>query len=116
MRPFGAAFDFVAPVTAVEVWLAGHFARLLGLTEDEMSEGSVSATASFFELGGNSLSALRLLHALRVHEDSGILGDVTVGLPDVFEHPTVAKLVAWITEQRQHNQDSGNQRDEMQVD
>ena len=51
----GAAFEFVAPVTAVEVWLAGHFARLLGLTADKMSEGSelTECTAAIARVAGS---------------------------------------------------------------
>lgn len=44
----------VAPRTPVEAWIAGHWARVLELDE-------VGVNDPFFELGGNSAAAVRLL-------------------------------------------------------
>ncbi|WDD98092.1 non-ribosomal peptide synthetase [Thalassomonas actiniarum] len=51
---------YQAPSGEAELALAQIFARLLGLTEKE-----ISASASFFELGGHSLLAVRLVSAIR---------------------------------------------------
>ena len=60
---FGAVSEeYVAPDGAVEERLAGVFADLLGTDR-------VSVTESFFDVGGNSLSAMRL--AARAGEFSG---------------------------------------------
>nr|WP_246284152.1 non-ribosomal peptide synthetase [Gordonia asplenii] len=78
---FGAAGEFVAADTEVERALAGVFADVLGVDE-------VSVLASFFELGGNSLSAMRL--AARA---SAVLG-VEVSVREVFDAPSVRALAA----------------------
>ncbi|QHN36337.1 amino acid adenylation domain-containing protein [Gordonia pseudamarae] len=75
------AAEYVAPGTDDERLLAGVFGTLLGLDR-------VSVTESFFDLGGNSLSAMRL--AARAGEALG----VTVSVRDVFEAPSVRELAA----------------------
>ncbi|HNP59096.1 MAG TPA: amino acid adenylation domain-containing protein, partial [Gordonia sp. (in: high G+C Gram-positive bacteria)] len=75
--------EYVAPADAAEEAVAAVFAEVLGVSPDQ-----VSATASFFELGGNSLSATRLV--ARVGEALG----VALTVRDVFEAPTVAALTA----------------------
>ncbi|MCB1297175.1 MAG: amino acid adenylation domain-containing protein, partial [Gordonia sp.] len=77
---FGSVGDaFVAPVTPGEAALADVFAEVLGLDE-------VSVTASFFDMGGNSLSAMRL--AARAADALG----VAVSVRDVFAAPTIGLL------------------------
>ncbi|WP_161893845.1 non-ribosomal peptide synthetase [Gordonia spumicola] len=75
--------EYVAPAAGRESAVADVFAVLLGVPV-----GEVSATTSFFELGGNSLSGMRLVS--RVGEALGV--DVTIR--DVFDAPTVRDLVA----------------------
>ncbi|WP_344716283.1 amino acid adenylation domain-containing protein, partial [Gordonia defluvii] len=77
--------EFVAPATEVEVTVAGVFADVLDVGVDE-----VSVTASFFELGGNSLSATRV--AARLAEAL----DADVSVRDLFTTPTVRALAAGI--------------------
>ena len=68
-----------APSDAVEEILAGIYAQVLGLER-------VGVDDSFFELGGDSLSAMRLIAAVNVG-----LGAV-LAVRTVFEAPTVAQL------------------------
>ncbi|MGV9857503.1 amino acid adenylation domain-containing protein [Gordonia sp. NPDC003425] len=72
---------FAAPASGDEELVAAAFAEVLG-------SGPVSVTTSFFDLGGNSLSATRV--AARVAD---VLG-TDIGVRDVFERPTVRALAA----------------------
>ncbi|MDR2280631.1 MAG: amino acid adenylation domain-containing protein, partial [Gordonia sp. (in: high G+C Gram-positive bacteria)] len=81
--PSAAVVEYVAPSSGAEQAVAAVFAGLLGL-----DDADVSATASFFELGGNSLSAMRLVARVAESLDA----DVTVR--DVFDAPTVRELAA----------------------
>ncbi|MEZ5210150.1 MAG: non-ribosomal peptide synthase/polyketide synthase [Gordonia sp. (in: high G+C Gram-positive bacteria)] len=72
--------EYVAPVGGRETAVAAAYAEVLGLDR-------VSVTASFFDLGGNSLSAMRL--AARA---GAVLG-VSVGVRDLFVAPAVRALV-----------------------
>ena len=68
-----------APGNPVEEVLAGIYAQVLGLER-------VGVDDSFFELGGDSLSAMRLVAAINTSLDAG------VGVRALFEAPTVARL------------------------
>src|SRR5262249_21009941 len=68
-----------APGSAVEQILAGIYAQVLGLER-------VGVDESFFELGGDSLSAMRLVAAINTGLDAGL------AVRAVFEAPTVAQL------------------------
>ncbi|WP_142245578.1 non-ribosomal peptide synthetase, partial [Mycobacterium sp. IS-836] len=68
-----------APATPTEEILAGIYARVLGLER-------VGVDDSFFDLGGDSLSAMRLVAAV----NSGVGADLSVRA--VFDAPTVARL------------------------
>uniref|UniRef100_UPI0010F61ACD non-ribosomal peptide synthetase n=1 Tax=Gordonia sp. ALPHA2A TaxID=2502231 RepID=UPI0010F61ACD len=74
----------VRPSTATEQAIAAVYAEVLGL--DAVEE--VSAEASFFDLGGTSLSATRVVARL-----GGSLG-VEIGVRALFETPTVRALAA----------------------
>ena len=68
-----------APASAVEEILAGIYAQVLGLER-------VGVDESFFDLGGDSLSAMRLIAAI----NTGL--DAHLSVRAVFEAPTVAQL------------------------
>ncbi|WP_435592527.1 amino acid adenylation domain-containing protein [Nocardia sp. bgisy118] len=81
--PDFAAFlrRYLAPRTTVEQAVAEVFAEVLGAER-------VSIDHSFFELGGNSLSATKVV--ARVNAALG----ATIALRDLFDAPTVAQLSA----------------------
>ena len=68
-----------APASAVEEILAGIYAQVLGVER-------VGVDDSFFDLGGDSLSAMRLIAAINTGLDAGL------AVRAVFEAPTVAQL------------------------
>ncbi|MFH5244706.1 non-ribosomal peptide synthase/polyketide synthase [Antrihabitans spumae] len=71
--------DYCAPETNLEVAVAAVFADVLGLDK-------VSIDDSFFDIGGNSLVATRVIS--RLNAELGI----SVGVRAVFEAPTVRRL------------------------
>ncbi len=68
-----------APADAVEEVLAGIYAQVLGLER-------VGVDDSFFDLGGDSLSAMRVIAAINTGLDAGL------AVRALFEAPTVARL------------------------
>ncbi|WP_156737706.1 non-ribosomal peptide synthetase, partial [Mycobacterium sp. E735] len=88
---YSDASRFRAPVTAVEEVLAGAFAQVLGLERVGIDE-------SFFDLGGDSLSAMRLVTAINKSLKAGL------SLRALFDAPTVALLAP-------HLNDDGAERE-----
>ncbi|WP_137811337.1 non-ribosomal peptide synthetase, partial [Gordonia sp. GAMMA] len=80
-QPHFGSSETVAPTTPVEESVAAVFADVLGVDR-------VGVTDSFFDLGGNSLSAMRL--AARVGDVLGT--EITVR--DLFDAPNVRDLIA----------------------
>ncbi|RAV13557.1 non-ribosomal peptide synthetase [Mycolicibacterium sp. GF69] len=68
-----------APTTTVEEILVGIYAQVLGAER-------VGVDDSFFDLGGDSLSVMRLIAAINTSLDAGL------SVRSVFEAPTVAQL------------------------
>ena len=68
-----------APANAVEEILAGIYAQVLGLER-------VGVDDSFFDLGGDSLSAMRVIAAINTGLDAGL------AVRALFDAPTVAQL------------------------
>ena len=68
-----------APAGAIEEILAGIYAQVLGLER-------VGVDDSFFDLGGDSLSAMRVIAAVNTALDAGL------AVRTLFEAPTVAQL------------------------
>src|SRR5262249_28764985 len=75
-----------APVSVVEEILAGIYAQVLGLER-------VGVDDSFFDLGGDSLLAMRVIAAVNTGLDAGL------SVRAVFEAPTVARLAPRIGEE-----------------
>ena len=73
------AGGYRAPATPTEEIMAGIYARVLGLER-------VGADESFFDLGGDSLSAMRVIGAINAALDAGL------SVRALFEAPTVAQL------------------------
>ncbi|ORB61081.1 non-ribosomal peptide synthetase, partial [Mycolicibacterium tusciae] len=73
------ADNYRAPANSLEEVLAEIYAKVLGLER-------VGVDDSFFELGGDSLSSMRLIAAV----NEGL--DVHLSIRSVFEAPTVAEL------------------------
>ncbi|WP_328359235.1 amino acid adenylation domain-containing protein [Mycobacterium sp. NBC_00419] len=71
--------DYHAPATAVEEILSGIYAQVLDVER-------VGRDQSFFDLGGDSLSAMRLIAAVNAALDAGL------SVRTLFEAPTVAAL------------------------
>jgi len=71
--------DYQAPGTPTEEILAGIYARVLGVAR-------VGVDDSFFDLGGDSLSAMRLVAAVNTGLDAGL------SVRTLFEAPTVNEL------------------------
>ncbi|WP_299566212.1 non-ribosomal peptide synthetase, partial [uncultured Mycolicibacterium sp.] len=77
--PDYTAGDYRAPSTPVEEILAGIYARVLGLDR-------VGVDTSFFDLGGDSLLAMRLVAAVNAEFDCDL------SVRTLFEAPSVAQL------------------------
>ncbi|HEV7451898.1 MAG TPA: amino acid adenylation domain-containing protein, partial [Pseudonocardiaceae bacterium] len=83
--PEYTAGEYRAPASAVEEILTGVYAQVLGLDR-------VGVDDSFFDLGGDSLSAMRLIAAINTSLDT------TLAVHTVFEAPTIAQLAPLIHE------------------
>ncbi len=77
--------DYRAPATAVEEILTGIYTDVLAVDR-------VGVDDSFFDLGGDSLSAMRLTTAINTSLDAGL------AVRAVFDAPTVAQLAPLIRE------------------
>ncbi|MGD1204787.1 amino acid adenylation domain-containing protein [Mycobacterium seoulense] len=78
------ADHYRAPTNAVEEILAGIYAHVLGLDR-------VGVDDSFFDLGGNSVSAMRLVAALNTALDADL------EMHALFDFPTIAQLTPRIS-------------------
>ncbi|HET9876048.1 MAG TPA: amino acid adenylation domain-containing protein, partial [Mycobacterium sp.] len=74
--------SYRAPTTLTEEILTGIYAQVLGVEPPRL----VGVDDSFFDLGGDSLSAMRLIAAVNTVLDAGL------SVRAVFEAPTVAQL------------------------
>ncbi|MFF3327913.1 condensation domain-containing protein, partial [Streptomyces sp. NPDC002889] len=82
---FGGVTDGRGPATPTEAVLCGLFGEVLGLE-------SVGADISFFELGGDSLLAMKLIARIRAVLDSSL------NIRDLFAAPTAAGAARQIDE------------------
>jgi acyl carrier protein len=74
-----------APASPTEEILAGIYARVLG------GGVRVGVDDSFFHLGGDSLSAMRLIFAINV------TFDIHLSVRTVFDAPSVRSLSKWLS-------------------
>lgn len=81
---FGSRTAYRAPSTPVEIALAAIYSRILGVPR-------VGLDDSFFDLGGNSLLAMRVIAAV----ESDLAADI--GIHSVFQTPTVSGLADVVT-------------------
>jgi amino acid adenylation domain-containing protein len=73
--------DHAAPSTATEHWLAAAWAQVLGIPKDQIGRRD-----HFFDLGGTSLSGLKLAIAV----------DRAVSFRDLTDHPILGDLAALV--------------------
>ncbi|WP_275580210.1 non-ribosomal peptide synthetase [Gordonia rubripertincta] len=85
--PTAVSAEFVPPADGIERALAAVFADVLALDE-------VSVTVPFFDLGGHSLAAMRVVAG--VAERLG----VDIDIRDIFRAPTVRELARSLTRRR----------------
>ncbi len=87
--------------------------RVLAIWREVFKNPSLGMQQNFFELGGNSLQATRILALVRQHYQ------IVVSMKALFEAPTVAQFAQWIDQcqpQRARNQeDRGIDLDQPQV-
>ena len=84
--PEYTAGGYRAPANAVEEILAGIYAQVLGLDR-------VGVDDSFFDLGGDSLSAMRVIAAVNTSLDADL------AVRALFDAPTIAQLAPRISAQ-----------------
>jgi aryl carrier-like protein len=77
----GAEQKHEAPATATEQWLAAAWADVLGIPKEQIGRHD-----QFFDLGGTSLSALKLVIAL----------DRAVSFKELAAHPMLADQAALV--------------------
>ncbi len=81
------AVEYAAPKSGVEVALAGIWSSVLGVR-------AVGVEDDFFEVGGDSLSGLRILAKTRAEFG------VDIGIRELFEASTIARLAGLIEARR----------------
>ncbi len=81
---------FISPQTLEEKTLSSIWSKLLGIH-------SISVQDHFFELGGNSFSALKLLSVTEAEFKTPI------ALSDFLPNPTIAQLAQLVSRSREEN-------------
>ena len=92
-------YNFVAPTTELEKELAGIWVEVLKVER-------VGINDNFFDAGGNSLLMMRVQHKL--HEATGKL----IPVAELFSHPTVRRLVAYLDQRQGTDGDAAQEHDE----
>ena len=83
--------EYIAPHTPTEEKFSAIWGELLGMER-------VGRTDDFFELGGDSLLSISLLSKLES------IFDVAVSIKDIFEHPVLEQLAAFIDHAQSHQE------------
>jgi len=71
---------FIYPTDKIEMTIRKAYATVLTLNEDQ-----ISCHHNFFELGGNSISAIQLIHKLKKSK-------LAITIQNLFQHPTIISL------------------------
>ncbi|WP_084572863.1 non-ribosomal peptide synthetase [Methylocapsa aurea] len=87
--PASSPADLVAPATKREEELAAIWRDILGLSE-------IGVTQNFFEIGGHSLAALRILARVKLMNPSS-----DIGIADLFNHQDIRSLAPVIDRMRE---------------
>ncbi|MDJ0393600.1 amino acid adenylation domain-containing protein [Rhodococcus sp. G-MC3] len=94
-EPVASATDIVPPSGESEMVVARIFAEVLGIAPAGIAPAGIApgvgATTSWFELGGNSLTATQVV--ARINAELG----ASVGVRDLFDNPSVRGLVGRLT-------------------
>jgi amino acid adenylation domain-containing protein/non-ribosomal peptide synthase protein (TIGR01720 family) len=85
MPEFKASEEYLAPSGEIEETLAGIWSDLLGVGLVHLS-----AKDNFFDLGGHSLKAIKLI--AEIHKDL----NVKIPLSEIFQAPTIKELAQYI--------------------
>ena len=86
--------NYVAPKTEAERKVAAVWQSLLGISK-------VTTTATFFELGGQSLMLAKMVHELKKDFPGRF------ALVDLFQYPTVRQLARFLTREADRSGESG---------
>jgi len=81
--------EYIAPKNHLENQLQNIWQNLLNLER-------ISVTQSFFQLGGNSLSAMKM--AFEIHKQLGI----EIPLWDIFDNPTISQIARLIQDREEN--------------
>ncbi len=82
---FNTDDDFVAPSSTIEKQLADIWSSVLKIDSKD-----ISTTHNFFEIGGDSIKAMRLLTKVNATFDT------VINLTDLFEHPTISNFFSYL--------------------
>ncbi|MCC4590196.1 amino acid adenylation domain-containing protein [Xanthomonas campestris pv. cannae] len=77
--------EYIAPATPTEIALCGLWAELL-----ELDATAISASAGFFDLGGHSILAIRLVARVAARFA------VSLNVRDLFQYPSLSELARYI--------------------
>ncbi|MGB3464196.1 MAG: amino acid adenylation domain-containing protein, partial [Cyclobacteriaceae bacterium] len=77
--------DYVAPESELET-------SMVSLWESVLGKGQIGMNDNFFDLGGNSLKAMKLLSSLRFSQEK------TIQLTDIYRYPSPNGLVSYLND------------------
>ena len=83
-------YSYVAPDTQLEFEIAEIMSNVLNLDK-------INVVANFFDIGGNSLSAIQVINKLNYKRNS------SVSIKMLFENPSVRELASSIEKNRKHD-------------
>jgi acyl carrier protein/surfactin synthase thioesterase subunit len=96
--------SIIEPMNDLEKQIRHLFSMILNIPETTIC----CESQTFFTLGGNSLSSIQLLFAIRKHLEK------TMTVQDLFQHSTVRKIYEFLYPQQQQQEQQHNQVDSME--